>query len=246
VVGAIEVEASPWIEDNLWVLDVCAAEDIMVGVVGNLRPDDPAFGEYLERYHKNPLFRGIRCGNLWGYDIAAQSHNSGFLSGLRLLAQADLVLDTANPRMDLLEAIVRISDAVSDLRIVIDHLPAFEPPGTAAAEYDRLLKEFQARPNIYCKLSAVIHPVDGQISTRLAEHKPRLDQLVETFGEDRVLFGSDWPNNEFTTSIEQVFLIMREYYSSKSLETAEKYFWKNSCRAYKWAPRSARQPRCGV
>src|SRR5690349_18463355 len=60
IVGAIEVEASPWIEDNLWVLEVEATDSIMVGYIGNLQPDKPEFAEYLDRYHKNKLFLGIR------------------------------------------------------------------------------------------------------------------------------------------------------------------------------------------
>ena len=65
-VGAIKVEASPWIEDNLWVLDVAQRDTIIVGVISNLEPDKPEFKEYFDRYRKHPLFRGIRYGNLWG------------------------------------------------------------------------------------------------------------------------------------------------------------------------------------
>src|SRR5262245_55548325 len=127
VVGAIKVEASPWIEDNLWVLEVAQRDPIIVGVVGNLEPDKPEFPESLARYRKNPLFLGIRYGNLWGRDITRQSTNPSFMRGLRLLAEAGLVLDTANPRVPLLEAMLRIGDAVPALRIVLDHLPALDP-----------------------------------------------------------------------------------------------------------------------
>src|SRR6478736_10448306 len=65
IVGVIEVDASPWVEDNLWVLETIQPEPMMVGTVGNLRPEAPEFAEYLERFAKNPLFRGIRYGNLW-------------------------------------------------------------------------------------------------------------------------------------------------------------------------------------
>jgi L-fuconolactonase len=241
VVGAIAVEASPWVEDNLWLLETCADRDIMVGAVGNLKPEEAAFPEYLDRYHKNPLFRGIRYGNLWDYDIVAQSKHQEFLEALKLLARADLVLDTANPRVELLEAVMRINDGIPELRIVIDHLPALEPGAEAAPHYSALLKEIHGRPSIYCKLSAVIHDVAGRVSTNLADHKPRLDWLIEIFGEDRVLFGSDWPNSDSTTSIDNVFQIMKEYYASRSHESAEKYFWKNSCSVYKWIPRTADQ-----
>ena len=71
-VGAIKIEASPWIEDNLWVLEVAERDPMIVAVVGNLEPEKPEFAEYLDRYRKNRLFRGIRCGNLWGRDFTAQ------------------------------------------------------------------------------------------------------------------------------------------------------------------------------
>lgn len=243
IVGAIEVEASPWIEDNLWVLQQCAEHDIMLGTVGNLKPEDPSFPEYLERYHRDPLFRGIRYGNVWGYDLPARSKDPAFVERLKLLAQADLVLETANPRIDLLEAVVRINDAVPDLRIVIDHLPIFEPGPETQPAYDRLLKEFERRPNVSCKLSAIIHRVNGVVSTNLADHKPRLDLLAGTFGADRVMFGSDWPNSDATTSIDKIVAIARAYYADKPREVAEKYFWKNSARIHKWTPRTPDQPR---
>ncbi len=101
IVGVIAVDASPWIEDNLWVLETIQAEPIMVGSVGNLQPDKPEFPQYLERYAKNPLYRGIRYGNLWGYDLVKQVDNPVFIEGLKLLAQHDLVLETANQNIPL-------------------------------------------------------------------------------------------------------------------------------------------------
>jgi predicted TIM-barrel fold metal-dependent hydrolase len=61
VVGAIEVECSPWLEDNQWVLDIAAKDTIIVGTVGNLEPGTPVFRRHLERFHRNPCF-GIRYG----------------------------------------------------------------------------------------------------------------------------------------------------------------------------------------
>ncbi|MEJ2008080.1 MAG: amidohydrolase family protein, partial [Acidobacteriota bacterium] len=69
VVGAIEVECSPRLEDNQWVLDVAAKAPVIVGTVGDLEPDKPDFRRQLERFHRNPLFRGIRYGNLWGRSL---------------------------------------------------------------------------------------------------------------------------------------------------------------------------------
>jgi L-fuconolactonase len=242
VVGAVKVEASPWIEDNLWVLEVAQRDPIIVGVIGNLEPDKPEFPEYLERYHKNPLFRGIRYGNLWGRDMTKQSSNPDFIRGLKRLADADLVMDTANPRVPLLEAVLRISDAVPTLRIVLDHLPSLDPADADQAAYDAALKEIEKRPQIYVKLSEIIHSVNGQVSTELGPYRARLDTLMGVFGENRILFGSDWPNSDGVAPVDKVFAVAKEYFLAKPRPVAEKYFWKNSVAAYKWVKRDPSQP----
>lgn len=241
IVGAIEIEASPWIEDNLWVLEVSQNDTIMVGTVGNLQPEKPEFAQYLARYHRNPLFRGIRYGNLWGYNLVEQVNDPAFIDGLKLLAQADLVLDTANPRLDLLQAAVRVNDKVPDLRIVIDHLPSLDPAPDDRTSYDAVLKEMHSRPNIFAKLSEIDHPVNGRVVSGLAAHRARLDLLMETFGEDRVLFGSDWPNSVGIATLAQIVNLTREYFAGRR-SAAEKYFWRNSLAVYKWVKRSANQP----
>src|SRR5262245_25370854 len=237
VVGAIKVEASPWIEDNLWVLEVAERDPIIVGVVGNLEPDKPEFAEYLDRYHRNRLFRGIRYGNIWGRDIAKQSTNPVFIDSMRRLADADLVLDTTNPRVSLLEAALRISDAVPSLRIVLDHLPSLDPDAAEQARYDAALRELRARRQIFVKLSEIIHRVNDRVSTDLGAYRARLDVLMDVFGEDRILFGSDWPNSDGVAPIDRIFAIAQQYFAAKPRAVREKYFWRNSIAVYKWVRR---------
>ncbi len=242
IVGAIKVEASPWVEDNLWVLEVAERDPIIVGVIGNLEPDKPDFAEMLDRYHKNRLFRGIRYGNLWGRDITKQAENPAFLDGLKRLQQADLVLDTANPRVELLQAVVTITDTIPDLRVVLDHLPSLEPTVENRNAYEAALDQLQQRSKVFVKLSAVIHRINGKVSTDLAPYRDRLEQLIDRFGEDRILFGSDWPNSDGVAPLDKVVGVVREFFQTKPREVAEKYFWKNSLAAYKWIKRDPSQP----
>ena len=60
VSGTVVVEASEWVEDNQWILNLAADEPFIVGFVGNLQPGSKDFGSNLERFSANPLFRGIR------------------------------------------------------------------------------------------------------------------------------------------------------------------------------------------
>lgn len=239
--GAIEIECSPWLEDNQWVLDVAAKDRVMLGTVGNLEPGTPDFARQLESFHRNPLFRGIRYGNLWGRNIATELPKPEFVAGLRLLAEAGLVLDTANPDPALIESMVRVTDRVPSLRVVIDHLPQCNPPGagTARAEYDHHLRELAARPQVYVKLSQVLRRVDGRVPRDLAFYRPRLDELYGLFGEDRVLYGSDWPNSDPYAPYDVVLSLVREYFQGKGTVAAEKYFSKNARAAYRWVERNA-------
>jgi predicted TIM-barrel fold metal-dependent hydrolase len=244
IVGAIEVEASPWVEDNLWVLEVEEKDPIMVGAIGNLEPDKPEFKEYLDRYHKNKLFLGIRYGNLWAYNLAAQVSNPAFIEGLKLMQQADLALDTANPRPDLLEAVLSVTDKVSGLRIILDHLPSMfarlDANGRAAVE--RTLRELAKRRQVFVKLSQVLRLVEGKASTDQALYKPTLDYLFEIFGEDQVVFGSDWPNQFAADNLPAIVKIVQDYFGTKGRTAAEKYFWRNSLAVYKWVKRDPSQP----
>src|SRR4051812_18494653 len=163
IVGAIEIEASPWIEDNLWVLDLAARDNIVVGTIGDLEPDKPEFPEYLERYHRNPLFRGIRYGNLWKRNITTAASNPSFISGVKLLASANLTLDTANPNLELLNGMIRLTDKVPALRVVLDHLPPLDIPGQTPEAHDieSALRDL-ARRNTFAKISAVAKRVTGK------------------------------------------------------------------------------------
>jgi L-fuconolactonase len=244
VVGAIEIECSPWLEDNQWVLDIAAKDSIIVGTVGNLEPGTPEFRKHLERFHRNPLFRGIRWGNLWGKNLAEDIGRREFISDLKALADANLGMDSANPDPALVATLVRLGEKVPNLRLVLDHTPQLEPPVEPEAHRRLLadLRELAARPQVYFKLSAVLRPVNGRVPLDLAFYRARLDELWGLFGEDRVIYGSDWPNSDTKGSYQQGFHIIREYIGGKSRAAQEKFFWKNSIQAYRWVKRADDQP----
>jgi L-fuconolactonase len=246
--GAIEVECSTWLEDNQWVLDIAAKDTIIVGTVGDLEPGTPDFRKQLERFHRNPLFRGIRYGNLWGRNLGAEIAKPEFAAGLKMLADAGLSLDTANPDVALVDAVVRVTDKVPSLRVVIDHLPQLNPPAEAAARdrYRATLRELAKRPRVYVKISQVLRRVDGRVPEDLDFYRARLDEVFGVFGEDRILYGSDWPNSDQWAPYPKVLNLVREFIAGKGPVVAEKYFWKNSVAAYGWVKREASQPQPGA
>ncbi len=244
IVGAIEVECSPWFEDNQWVLGVAAQDPIIVGTVGNLDPGQGDFGNRLEQLHRNPLFRGIRYGNLWDRSLAEGVSKPEVISNLNLLADAGLVMDTANPDPPLLAAVGRLTDQIPSLRVVIDHLPQLEPPREVSARtaLQASLLELGKRPHVYVKISEVLHPVGGQVRHDLDFYRSRLDEIWDFFGPDRLIYGSDWPNSDHSAPLRQELKVVGDYVHNKSASVAEKFYWKNSIAAYRWVKRAANQP----
>jgi predicted TIM-barrel fold metal-dependent hydrolase len=240
IVAAIELEASPWVEDNLWVLEQIETDTLYVGTVGDLEPEKPDFPQLFDRFRKNPKFLGIRCGNIWGRDVAKQINDPKFIDGLRRVADAGLVMDSANPTVDLLRAMVRINDKIPSLRIMIDHLPHLWPKPAEQKAFDAVLKEIKGRPNIWAKISDIENrdnPARG-----LNAVKAHLDVLMDCFGEDRVVFGTNWPETWGTATPAQIVTLARAYFATRGRAAAEKYFWKNSLKFYKWKKRAKNQP----
>lgn len=242
VTGGIKVEASPWVEDNLWVLDLIAKEPFIVGVIGNLDPMRFEFPEYLERYDRNELFLGIRYGNIWHHDIVAAVRNPGFLANMKAFAETGLTYEAANPRLELMEAVLHLTDRAPDLRVVIGHLQALPLPTEPAVlkTYEKNLRELAAR-GAYAKISNLVRPgKDGNVNLDPAAHKPMLDFIWDIFGEDRIVYASGWP-----TPVERIRAtldIVWPYFTAKGRPAAEKFFWRNSIPAYKWIKRDPSQP----
>ncbi len=83
---------------------------------------------------------------------------------MKALAETGAELDTANPTPALIADIVRITDQVPELRVVIDHLPQLEPPADKAGRkmYETQLRELGQRPQVFVKVSEVLRRVNGR------------------------------------------------------------------------------------
>lgn len=234
IVGGIEVEASPWVEDNLWVLMMIENEPMIVGTVGDLDPVKPEFREYLDRYHRNKLFLGIRYGNVWqGHDLVTAVHKPEVIANMKAFAQTGLTLEVANPRLDLMEATLRLTDKVPDLRVVLGHLQALPLPTDQQVlkSYSDNLKELRKR-KVYAKVSG-LPKANPQASLDPAVYKPVLDFIWDIFGEDFIVYaGRNKPALD----------ILKAYTMAMGRPAAEKFFWKNSIPAFKWVRRDPKQP----
>ena len=243
VLGAIAIEASPLASDNDWLLKTAAQSELIVGVIGDLDPGDGSFGAELDRLAAHPLFLGIRYGNLWHRDLGQHLDDREFLANLRRLSERGLVFESANPNPQLVRDLLRLTTKLPDLRVVIDHLPQAVPPADPLEqkEYLSTLKELRQNAQVFVKGSEIPRRIDGAVPLTLSTYAPWLTTLWDLFGEDRLFFGSDWPNSDQLTTFSAVTALARSYLASRTPTAAQKFFWSNSRVIYKWHPRTKAQ-----
>ena len=217
VTGTVVVEASAWVEDNQWVLDLAKDNPIIVGHVGHLEPGTPEFRTHLGRFSRNPLFRGIRLN---ANGIIAGVARPEFMDDLRRLSDAGLMIDAIG-KAAMIPALLKVTDQVPKLRIAIDHMPS-EPPGWQDSRAE--LKELAKRSQVYSKVSGVV-----------GTKRELLDEVWEMFGPDRVMYGSNWPVSDRQAPYTKVLQLMKDYLADKDPAISEKYFWRNSKACYHWA-----------
>ena len=231
VVGTVVVEASDWVEDNAWILELAKSNPDIFGFIGNLRPGHPDFAANLNRFSADPLFLGIRLRGL----SPSEMTEAKALADIKRVADRDQTIDI-HGGAKMLAPISLMASRLPSLRIVINHLPFEDWDGDPAA-MRAALAEVAAHPNVYVKVSAVVRQSEGEVVTDPDFYRPGLDVLFDQFGPDRLVFGSNWPVSDLIAPYANVHGVVSEYFASKSRDVAEKYFWRNSHTAYRWLPR---------
>lgn len=232
IIGTVVVEASAWVADNDWVLGLAAAEPLIRGLVGHLEPGDPAFAADLGRLAANPLFRGIRVS---GGDVLSLGKPDR-LRDLEILAARGLSLDV-NGDVSSLPAVAAVAAALPQLRIVINHVANVRidggpPPAAWLTGMDRAA----GRANVFCKVSGLVEGTgrrDGMAPSDAAFYRPILDAVWARFGEERVIFGSNWPVSEVFAPLATVVAIVRTYTDTIGDRAAGRYFAGNARTVYR-------------
>lgn len=235
--GTVVVEASAWLEDNQWILDLAAKEKFIVGFVGNLPVGTAEFRPAVKRFSANRLFSGIRIS---GATLKAGLGKPAFLADLSLLADANLSLDLVHLSSTWPE-IAQLAQRIPALRIIIDHvanvsIDGKEPPGAWA----KAMREAGASRNVFCKVSGLVEGTnrkDGSAPKEVGFYRPVLETIWQSFGAERLIYGSNWPVSERFASPATVQQIVLDYFSGKGQNALDQVFWQNAISAYRWGRR---------
>ena len=189
VAGTVLVQSLPSEADTDWLLALAERAGFIRAVVGwtdLLAPDAPGA---IARLASNTKLKGLRP-MLQDLDDEQWIANPALAPGLRAMAEHGLRFDAlVLPRH--LPALLQCARDYPALSIVIDH--AAKPP-IADASFGRWredMAQLAALPNVHCKLSGMV--TEAKQDWNVDDLRPYVSHVLEVFGAQRVIWGSDWP-----------------------------------------------------
>ncbi|MFI6251893.1 amidohydrolase family protein [Streptomyces sp. NPDC051016] len=180
-------------EETPEFLALADAHDLIAGVVGWTDLTRPGVADELARLRELPggsYLKGIR------HQVQGEPDPRWLLRpdvgrGLSALADAGLVYDLI-VQAHQLPAAVRAAESHPHLTFVLDHLG--KPPIASGGlePWATAVRALAALPNTFCKLSGMVTEADPA-SWTVGDLRPYADTVLDAFGPDRLMFGSDWP-----------------------------------------------------
>lgn len=234
VVATLAVEASEWREDNAWLLDLADQTPDILGVIGNLDPFSETFQVDLERFSSRAGFRGVR----WRHDLVrVRAESPACRSAAVALAAAGLVLEVNGPSWMTWE-VAALAAAFPDLRIVIDHAGLPGDPSSLKPDWFDSLQEASQHPSVSIKVSGLIEQTDqarmtyGDAPRQPAVYEPILEHCWNCFGQERLVFASNWPACELGGSYSDAFHVLESFFRARGGVVSDRYFRRNALEIY--------------
>jgi L-fuconolactonase len=235
VTGVVLVQAGQSLPDNQWNLDVTAAhKDLFRGVVGNLSQviGTDGFAPLFQKLCLDPRYLGYRLSGRPQNEM-----DEAFYDHLKATAKAGKTVDFLLGGYTLKE-VAEVARRVPELKIIVDHFGGVLLDGKPLpAEWVADFKAVAKLPNVYCKVSALYGRVAEQPAPKdLTFYQEILDLAFVSFGEDRLVYGSDWPVTKTTGDYASVLKLTRSYFEPKGAGVCEKLFHRNAEKFYAVPP----------
>ena len=143
----------------------------------------------MEKLAEDTLVKGIRRliqGE--NVDFCIQPN---FINGVKTLARYGLSFDICIFHPQLANAI-RLVEQCPNIQFILDHIGKPDIKNQLFEPWKQEIKTLADFPNVYCKISGLVTEADHENWTA-ADLQPYIEHVIECFGFDRVIYGSDWP-----------------------------------------------------
>lgn len=188
--GCVAVQARQSVVETEWLLELAEGHSFIRGVVGWLDLCSPELPAQLERFAPHPKLCGVRHVVQDEPDDRFMLRED-FLRGIAQLKHWNLTYDILIfPRH--LRVARELVGRFPEQRFILDHM-AKPPIREGVLEpWASHLRALAALPNVACKVSGLVTEADRR-SWQPTDLHPYVDTVVEAFGTERLMIGSDWP-----------------------------------------------------
>lgn len=197
-----------------------------------------SFKDYIHQFKDNPYIKGVRH-NL--YD-PSQLNRKQLIENLRLLGTLNMRFDLL-VRPDHIDEAMKLVEQCGDTQFILDHCGnadplAFNPhldwnrePQHDADRWKHGIDVLAKQTNVICKISGIISRVPKGKATA-AVMSPIVNHCLESFGPDRVIFGSDWPVCTRGAPLHVWMTLLHEIIQKRPIEEKQKLFRTNAHHFY--------------
>lgn len=227
--ACVAVQAAQSEEETRFLLDLAEKHREVAGVVGWVNLLEEKVEERLAHFSRSRKLRGFR------HIVQAEPDDrflmrKEFLRGIGMLSRFGFTYDILIYARHL-DGANEFVQQFPEQKFVIDHIAK---PQIKAGELDgwsRGIRAIAKHPNVWCKVSGLVTEADWKRWTA-SDFRPYLDVVFETFGVDRLMFGSDWPVCLLGGNYAKVKAIVDDYTQSFSAADKDKIFGGNAARFY--------------
>jgi predicted TIM-barrel fold metal-dependent hydrolase len=172
-------------------------ESLLRGAISSCRLEDDSFPAFLNRQLADPFVKGFRrVLHVVPDDL---SEGATFRANIKRLAGAARPFDLC-VRPDQIDKAIALADLAPSVQFVLDHCGVPSIKDRAVHPWRERIAAIGRRPNVAVKISGVVAYAEPK-SWTVDDVRPYVEHAIESFGWDRVVWGSDWPVCTLTASL---------------------------------------------
>jgi L-fuconolactonase len=227
--GCIAVQADESEEENEFLLNLAQENSFIKGVVGWLDFLSVDMSNRLDYYSQFKLMKGFRY-ILQGQPQRDIMLSNVFKNNIQLLSKHQFTYDILI-FPDQLRYATKLVEAFPNQPFVLDHMAKPLIKSGEIKQWKNDISELAKHENVYCKVSGMVTEADWQ-NWKYEDFLPYLDVVFNSFGANRLMFGSDWPVCYVAGAYQKVINIVQEYTSSLTKEEQACFWGENTIKFY--------------
>ena len=227
--GCVLVQVNQTEEETLRFHDLARENDFIRGVVGWTDLFADQLEERLQAYRELPKVKGFR--HIVQGEPVGFMRDPGFVTSVRQLGRYDFTYDILIYPHQLKDAVF-IARACPDTRFVLDHMAKPQIREKKVTQWTNYIQTLAACPNVVCKVSGMVTEANYRHWEK-EDFYIYLDMVLNAFGTERLLYGSDWPVCLVAATYEEQLDIVESYFSGLSAAEQAGIFGENANRVYR-------------